>query len=142
MEVYFFQPCLNIETRTRLLDPWKVSVTDDFGIRIVKAEAFQKFYHATLLGFCTGIGRSAGGIQTAFVTNADAVGVVMLGVGTNHLLGTARVDFSILGDVVVVADGAETTSLVTDFKVFNREIAAGSGGRAMNDDKVYFSHVA
>lgn len=29
----------------------------------------------------------------------------MLGMGTDHLLGTARVDFAILGDVVVVAGG-------------------------------------
>lgn len=68
MEVDRFQPILDIETRTGLLDPWKVTMTDDFGIRIVKAEALQKFYHTTLLGFCTGIGGSAGGIQTALVT--------------------------------------------------------------------------
>ena len=29
----------------------------------------------------------------------------MLGMGTDHLLGTAWVDFAILGDVVVVAGG-------------------------------------
>ena len=142
MEVYFFQPLLNIKAGTAFSDPWKVSVTNDFGIRIVKAEAFQKFYHTTLLGFCTGISGSAVGIETALVANADAVGVVMLGMGTGHFLWAARVDFSILGDVVVVADGLEATRLVTGFKVFNREIAVGSGGRAMNDDKVYFSHVA
>ena len=58
----------------------------------------------------------------------------MLGMGTDHLLGTAWVDFSILGDVVVVTDGLEATSLVTGFKVFYREIAVNSGGRAMNND--------
>ena len=58
----------------------------------------------------------------------------MLGMGTDHLLGTAWVDFSILGDVVVVTDGLEATSLVTGFKVFDREIAVGSGGRAVDND--------
>ena len=62
------------------------------------------------------------------------MGVVMLGMGTDHLLGTTRIDFSILGDIVVIADGLEATSLVTGFKVFDREIAVGSGGRAMNND--------
>ena len=62
------------------------------------------------------------------------MGVVMLGMGADHLLGTTRVDFSILGDVVVVADGLETTRLVTGFKVFYREIAVGSGGRAVDND--------
>ena len=58
----------------------------------------------------------------------------MLGMGTDHLLGTTRIDFSILGDVVVVTDGLEATRLVTGFKVFDCEIAVGSGGRAMDDD--------
>jgi len=58
----------------------------------------------------------------------------MLGMGTDHLLGTAWIDFAILGDVVVVTDGLEATSLVTGFKVFDREIAVGSGGRAVDND--------
>lgn len=66
----------------------------------------------------------------------------MLGMSTGHFLWAARVDGAVLGDIVVVADGLEAMRLVTGFKVFNREIAVGSGGRAMNDDKVYFSHVA
>ena len=58
----------------------------------------------------------------------------MLGMGTDHLLGTTWVDFSILGDVVMVTDGLEATSLVTGFKGFDREIAVGSGCRAMDND--------
>ena len=58
----------------------------------------------------------------------------MLGMGTDHLLGTAWIDFAIFGDVVVVADGLETTRLMTGFKVFYREIAVDSGGRAMDND--------
>ena len=58
----------------------------------------------------------------------------MIGMGTDHLLGTAWVDFAILGDVVVVTGGLETSSLVTGFEVFDREITVGSGSRAMNYD--------
>jgi hypothetical protein len=36
----------------------------------------------------------------------------MLGMGTDHLLGTAWVDFAILGDVVVVTGGGEASCLV------------------------------
>lgn len=60
--------------------------------------------------------------------------IVMFGMCSYHFFGTARIDGSILGDVIVIADGLEATSLVTGFKVFYREVAAGSGGRAMNDD--------
>ena len=58
----------------------------------------------------------------------------MLGMGTDHLLGTAWVDFTILGDVVVVTGGLETSSLVTGFEVFYREITVGSGRRAVDYD--------
>ena len=53
----------------------------------------------------------------------------MLGMGANHFLGTAWVDFAVLGDVVVIADGLEATSLVAGFKVFHREIAVDLSGR-------------
>ena len=46
-------------------------MADDFGIGIVEAEALQKLYHAALLGFGSGIGGSASGIQAALVTDAD-----------------------------------------------------------------------
>ena len=58
----------------------------------------------------------------------------MLGMGANHLLGTAWVDFAILGDVVVITGGLETSSLMTGFEVFDREITVGSGCRAVNND--------
>ena len=58
----------------------------------------------------------------------------MLGMGANHLLGTARVDFAILGDVIVITGGLETSGLMTGFEVFDREISVGSGRRAVNND--------
>ena len=70
MEVNFFQPLLNIKAGTGFSDPWEVSVADDFGIRIVEAEALQKLYHRALLGFGSGIGGIAVGIQAAFVTDS------------------------------------------------------------------------
>ena len=51
----------------------------------------------------------------------------MLGMGADHLLGTAWVDFAILGDVVVVTGGGEASGLVAGFEVFYREISVGSG---------------
>ena len=58
----------------------------------------------------------------------------MLGMGTDHLLGTAWVDFAILSDVVVITSGLEASSLMTGFEVFYREISVGSGRRAVDYD--------
>ena len=140
MEVDVFQPFLYIEARTGFLDPGEVSVTQDFGIGIVGAETLQELYQGLLLGGSTRVGRLAVGIQTALVANADAVGVVTLGMCSNHLLGATRIDGAVLGDVVVVTDRAETLRLVAGFERFYREVAVYSSGRAMDDDKIDFSH--
>ena len=58
VEVNFFQPLLCIKAGATLSDPWEITMTDDFGIGIVEAEALQEFYHRALLGFlyfCTRI---------------------------------------------------------------------------------------
>ena len=70
MEADFFQPLLNIEAGTAFSDPWEVPMADDFGIGIVEAEALEKLYHRALLGFGSGIGGIAVGIQAAFVTDS------------------------------------------------------------------------
>ena len=70
MEVYFFQPLLNIKAGTGFSNPWEVSVADDFGFWIVEAEALQKLYHRALLGFGSGIGGIAVGIQAALVADS------------------------------------------------------------------------
>ena len=134
MKVDCFQPILNIKTRTGLLDTGEVSVTEDLGFGIVGAEALEKLYHGLFLGWGSGIGWTAVGIKAALVADADAVGVVMLGMGAGHLLGTARIDGAVLGDVVVVADGFETSGEVTGFQVFYREVLGHTGCRAMQYD--------
>ena len=86
------------------------------------------------------VGRIPFGIQATLVTDADTVGIVVFGMGTNHLFGATGVDSAVFGYIIVVADGLETTSLVAGFKVFNGEITVDSGGRAVDDDKVDFPH--
>ena len=140
MEVDRLQPILDIETRTGLFDPGEVSVTEDLGFGIVGAEALEKFYHGLLLGRSASVGGIAVGIETALVANANAVGVVMLGMGAGFALGAAWVDHAVFRDVVVVADGSEATSLVAGFQGFYREIPGYPCGGTVDYYHVYFSH--
>lgn len=48
--------------------------------------------------------------------------------------GAGFVDFAILGDVVVITRGLETSSLMAGFEIFYREISVGSGRRAVDYD--------
>lgn len=86
------------------------------------------------MGLCAGVGGIAVLVEPALVADADAMGVVVLGVGAYRLLGATGIDLAILGDVVVVADAAEATGRVTGLQVFDREVVVGFGSGTMNYD--------
>ena len=109
-------------------------MTEDGGIGVVEAEALEEFFHRYLLGEGTGVGLLAVGIESALIADADAVGVVVSGVGSDLSFWAARVEGAVLGDVVVVADGFETSGEVTGFQVFYREVLGHTGCRAVQYD--------
>ena len=94
-----------------------------------------------LLGWSAGVGWIAVLVETALVADADAVEVVMLGMGADFFLGTAGVEVAVLGDVIVVTDGAEATSLVAGFECLYWEVLRYLGSRTVNDNQVNFSHI-
>lgn len=51
-------------------------------------------------------------VETALVADADGVGVVVAGMGADHLFGAAEVQLSVAGDVVVVAAAFPAFGLV------------------------------
>ena len=109
-------------------------MAEDFCIRVVEAEAAEEFLHRYLLGESTGVGWFAVGIESALIADADAVGIVVSGVSANLSLRSARVEGAVLGDVVVVADGFETSGEVAGFQVFYREVLGRTGCRAVQYD--------
>ena len=131
MEVDVFEPFLGVEAWTLLANAGEVTMTEDGGIGVVEAEAAEEFLHRYLLGEGTGVGWFAVGIESALIADGDAVGVVVTGVGADLSLWAARVEGTILGDVVVIADGFETFGEVTGFQVFYREVLGHTGCRAV-----------
>ena len=126
-----FEPLLGVEARTLLANAGEVTMAEDGGIGIVEAERVEEFLHRYLLGEGTGVGWLAVGIESALIADGDAVGVVVSGVSTDLSLWAARVEGTILGDVVVIADGFETFGEVTGFQVFYREVLGHTGCRAV-----------
>ena len=109
-------------------------MTEDGGIGVVEAEALEEFFHRYLLGEGTGVGWFAVGIESALIADGDAVSVVVSGVSADLSLWAARVEGTILGDVVVVADGFETSGEGTGFQGFYREVLGHTGCRAVQYD--------
>ena len=134
MEVDVFEPLLGVEAWTILANAGEVTMTEDGGIGVVEAEALEEFFHRYLLGEGTGVGWFAVGIESALIADGDAVSVVVSGVGADLSLWAARVEGTILGDVVVVADGFETSCEVAGFQGFDCEVLCHTRGTAMQYD--------
>ena len=109
MEFDVFEPFLCVEARAFLAHAREVTMAEDFCIRVVEAEAAEEFLQGDVLCLGTGVGRFAVGIKSALIADGDAVGVVVSGVSSDLSLRATRVEGTILGDVVVVADGFETS---------------------------------
>ena len=94
------------------MDTLELTMSDNLGIRIVLFQRDEQRVEGEFLGRCAGVGGVAFLIETALVADADGVGIIMPGVGTDHLLRTAEVQLSVAGDVVVVAAALPATGLV------------------------------
>ena len=100
----------------------------NLGIGVIGLQSSKQGGEGMLLGRGAGVAGLAVGIEASLIANANTMGVVATGVGSNHILGTALVELAILGDVVMVAGGLVTSSLVTGFEVFGREVASDASG--------------
>ena len=100
----------------------------NLGIGVIGLQSPKQGNEGMLLGRGTGVAGFALGIETSLIANANRVGVVATGMGSNHILRAALVEDAILGDVIMVAGGLVTSSLVTGFEVFRREVASDASG--------------
>ena len=83
-----------------------------------------------LLG-CPRICRPTPKIQSAFVTDTDAVAVVPYGVGTLRVEGTTRMHYPVARDVVVVANVGKAPVSVVATAVVHGIATGDAGGTTM-----------
>ena len=112
----------------------ELAVTDNLCIRIVLFQRDEQRVEGEFLGRCAGVGGAAFLIETALVADADGVGIIMPGVGTDHLFGTAEVQLSVAGDVVVVAAALPAFGFVHLVELLHGDVLVGPRGRAVEDD--------
>ena len=141
VEIYHLQPSLEIKRRTVFVNVWQIAVAQYLCIRIGEAEALQKRIQSLILGWSTRIGWLAVLVETSFVTDADAVGIVVTGMSAYLVLWTTWIEHAILRDVVVVADVLEASCLVAGFQLLYCEILVDSCGTAVDHNQVDFSWI-
>ena len=85
---------------------------------------------------CTCIGGGPVGLQTAFVGNADAVGIEAPHMGADSIERAHREYGAFPGDVEVIAAGGETPLPVEAVEAFRGKLAVAPGSGAVHYDKV------
>ena len=131
---------LGIEAGTFLADVGEVAVAEDLGIGIVDFQGPEQGIEGGLLFEGTGVLGTSLGVESSLVADADAVLVVVAGMGTGEVLMTGLVELSVPGDVIVVAGEAET-GLVAGDELGDREGPVAARGATVNDDEVNATHL-
>lgn len=108
-------------------------MAEDGGVRVVLFQTAEKSNKGLLLFGRTGVGRTAVGVETTLIADANAVLVVMLGMGASEVFMTRLVHLTITGDVVVVGGEAET-GLMTGDEVGDRERTVAARSATVNND--------
>ena len=140
MEMDLLEPFAGVETGTGLADAGEVAVTEDLGIGEVNAEAAEQFFHGDLLSFGTGVGRTTLGIESAFVADAQTVGVVAADMRTGLCHGTERLYIAVPADVIVITCAGEAPAQVVCCQVMFGVATVTAGSGTVNDDEVDKSH--
>ena len=122
-----------IEARTVLSDAWQVAVSQDDGLGVVDAERLEQGVQSGFLRCSAGVLGTALGVETSFVADADAVLVVVAGVGAGEVLVARLVQLAVALYVVVVAGEAEAAVVAGDERG-DGERPVLAGRRAVNND--------
>lgn len=136
MKIYFLEPCLGIKARTLLLHTRQIAVPQDGGIRIILSQRIQQLLQRNLLRLSTRIRRMTILVQATLVADANAMQVVVTGMRTHLVLMTTRIQGAVLGDVIVVANLCEATSLVARLQILNAEVLVHTGSAAMHYNQI------
>ena len=124
---------LGIEAGAAFTYVREVAVTEDDGLGVVDAERLEQGVQSGFLRCGAGVLGTALGVETALVADADAVLVVVAGMGAGEVLMARLVQLAVAGDVVVVAGEAEAAVVAGDERG-DGERPVLAGRRTVNND--------
>ena len=142
----------SVKTRTRLYPffGFYLSVTVEVGAEVaMPAEAAagiiaqqQHYEHpqGVFLKIGAGIGRMSVRIESAFVADAQTVGVVAADMRTGLCHGTERLYIAVPADIIVITCAGEAPAQVVCCQVMFGVATVTAGSGTVNDDEVDKSH--
>ncbi len=136
-----FYPFLRLYFAVMVQVGAEVAVTAEAGGGVVSQQGHDEDTEGVLLEGGAGIGGAAVFVQSAFVAEGDAVGVVATGVGTGSFDWAQGNDVAVHSDVIVITCAGESPAQVVCCQVVLRVAAVAAGGGAVDNDKIDESHI-
>ena len=127
---------LYIEARAILLYARQIPMPYHLRFGIVFFQSFQQLPQRFFLFQCSGITRPSSDIQTPFVTDADAVGIITGGMCPHGIEGTPGMNHPVASDVVVLADVGKATGTMVTTAVVHGVTLRGTGGTTVYHNQV------
>ena len=122
------------------MDSLELPMAYDFGIGVIDFQRAEQGDEGCTLSRGAGVGRATTVIETALVTDADGMGIVMPGVSTDHLFWAADVELAVAGDVVVVAAAVPAFGTVHVVEHLESDVLVRAGGCTVNNKQIYSTH--
>ena len=113
-----------------LVDTLQFAVADDLGIGVIDLQTSEQGDEGSTLGRSAGVGSSSFLVKTTLVADADGVGIVMPGMGTDHLFRATHVQLSVTGDIVVIATAFPAFGEVYVVEQLKRQVLVRAARRA------------
>ena len=130
-----------VEAGAGFVDALQLAVAQDVGIGVVYLQAAEQGDEGSTLGRGAGVGGAALLVESAFVADADGMGIVVAGVHTHLGLVAGLVHLTVTLDVVVIAYALVVeTGVVTGTEHFDGEALVAARGAAVNDNEIDLSH--
>ena len=122
------------------MDTFQLAVAHNLCIGVIDLQTSEQRDEGCTLGRSTSVGRTTTFVEASFVTDADGVGIIMSGMGADHLFWTTLMKLAVTGDVVVVAAAVPAFGTVHLVKPFETQMLVRPARRTVNHNQIYSSH--
>ena len=122
------------------MDAFEFTVTEDFGIGVIDLQGSEQGDEGCTLGRGTGVFSTTFLVETTLVADSDGVGIVVSGMGSDHLFGTAEVELTITRNIIVVATTVPAFGTVHIVEHLKRQVLVRAARRTVNYNQIYSSH--
>ena len=128
------------EAGAGFVDALQFAMSHDLGIGVIDLQGSEQGDEGCTLGRGASVFSTAFLVETTLVADSDGVGIVVSGMGSDHLLGAAEVELTITRNIIVVATTVPAFGTVHIVEHLKRQVLVRAARRTVNYNQIYSSH--